>query len=477
MNNIKTLTFYLLRTYATKYRSESAGVRGRIKLEKMTDNDFEDDAEDFNNDDTDVCESDFMNVGESYTIHEREIRKNKEILKKRIVRSKYFKEVEPKFLTFTEQDQIRKLHETNPKEWTPEKLSESFPALAGTIQKVLKANWVPKSVDRIIQYDSKVIENWKDFKAGRLVLNPILQNHLTKFRNRTITLTDREVLSEKFIPPKMEFPKPNSSIFSDIVKNYIEKEQSACDKTLMSSKTDVNGNQTKTDVTDRNDMKHSTVQRNKSDHIENNAQEFIKSENKTTSIDCIKQKLNELYATSPEKGITLLQTNNSSLIKNNAQKLNRDGKKITFNEYMKQELNELYKTSPEEGITLLQTYRKYIESTNSEDVKSNVLKNTTKQENKESNIAPTRTMSNENTPVVSKRETQSEVTVPINTVNNSNIDTFIKERKTDIDVKFEYVKPIRIPRNVWRRGMTYRIKDCYYDDDGQFLYRVPGLRS
>ncbi|XP_015437384.1 PREDICTED: uncharacterized protein LOC107192602 [Dufourea novaeangliae] len=428
MNNIKTLTFYLLRTYATKYRSESAGVRGRIKLEKMTDNDFEDDAEDFNNDDTDVCESDFMNVGESYTIHEREIRKNKEILKKRIVRSKYFKEVEPKFLTFTEQDQIRKLHETNPKEWTPEKLSESFPALAGTIQKVLKANWVPKSVDRIIQYDSKVIENWKDFKAGRLVLNPILQNHLTKFRNRTITLTDREVLSEKFIPPKMEFPKPNSSIFSDIVKNYIEKEQSACDKTLMSSKTDVNGNQTKTDVTDRNDMKHST-------------------------------------------------TNNSSLIKNNAQKLNRDGKKITFNEYMKQELNELYKTSPEEGITLLQTYRKYIESTNSEDVKSNVLKNTTKQENKESNIAPTRTMSNENTPVVSKRETQSEVTVPINTVNNSNIDTFIKERKTDIDVKFEYVKPIRIPRNVWRRGMTYRIKDCYYDDDGQFLYRVPGLRS
>lgn len=34
---------------------------------------------------------------------------------------------------------------------------------------------------------------------------------------------------------------------------------------------------------------------------------------------------------------------------------------------------------------------------------------------------------------------------------------------------------IHIPRNVWRKGATYRVEDAYYDDDGELLYRVPGM--
>ncbi|XP_017478879.1 PREDICTED: uncharacterized protein LOC108368541 [Rhagoletis zephyria] len=34
---------------------------------------------------------------------------------------------------------------------------------------------------------------------------------------------------------------------------------------------------------------------------------------------------------------------------------------------------------------------------------------------------------------------------------------------------------IHIPRKVWREGATYRVEDAYYDDDGEFLYRVPGM--
>ncbi|XP_053960437.1 uncharacterized protein LOC128864708 [Anastrepha ludens] len=34
---------------------------------------------------------------------------------------------------------------------------------------------------------------------------------------------------------------------------------------------------------------------------------------------------------------------------------------------------------------------------------------------------------------------------------------------------------IHIPRKVWRKGATYRVEDVYYDDDGEFLYRVPGM--
>lgn len=34
---------------------------------------------------------------------------------------------------------------------------------------------------------------------------------------------------------------------------------------------------------------------------------------------------------------------------------------------------------------------------------------------------------------------------------------------------------IHIPRKLWRKGATYRIEDSYYDDDGELLYRVPGM--
>ncbi|XP_073826383.1 uncharacterized protein [Musca autumnalis] len=34
---------------------------------------------------------------------------------------------------------------------------------------------------------------------------------------------------------------------------------------------------------------------------------------------------------------------------------------------------------------------------------------------------------------------------------------------------------IHIPRKIYRKGATYRVDDTYYDDDGEFLYRVPGM--
>lgn len=44
-----------------------------------------------------------------------------------------------------------------------------------------------------------------------------------------------------------------------------------------------------------------------------------------------------------------------------------------------------------------------------------------------------------------------------------------------IDTMNDYPLAIRIPRRVWKDGYIYRVKDCFYDDKGDFLYRVPGL--
>jgi len=35
---------------------------------------------------------------------------------------------------------------------------------------------------------------------------------------------------------------------------------------------------------------------------------------------------------------------------------------------------------------------------------------------------------------------------------------------------------IKIPRKVWKEDQIYKVGDCFYADDGEFLYRVPGLK-
>lgn len=49
----------------------------------------------------------------------------------------------------------------------------------------------------------------------------------------------------------------------------------------------------------------------------------------------------------------------------------------------------------------------------------------------------------------------------------------------DRDLKQLSISPIReridIPPKLFKKGATYRLADCYYDDDGEFLYRVPGM--
>lgn len=50
-----------------------------------------------------------------------------------------------------------------------------------------------------------------------------------------------------------------------------------------------------------------------------------------------------------------------------------------------------------------------------------------------------------------------------------------KEVSKFIDTINDYPLAIRIPKKVWKEGYTYKVKDCFYDDNGDFLYRVPGL--
>lgn len=110
-----------------KGQNDTAGIGLRQKLFKGDDNLLDLDV------DVDNFETDFMNVRDLQEDHITQVKLLKEREKYLIVKRKYFKEKMPNFLTYSEKQQIKYLHTTDPEIWTIEKLSEGFPALPATI--------------------------------------------------------------------------------------------------------------------------------------------------------------------------------------------------------------------------------------------------------------------------------------------------------------------------------------------------------
>lgn len=387
----------------------------------------------------------FTNLFYNVSIFFREIQKKKECLKQQIVTQKYFKEKEPRFLTFAEKELIHKLHQSNPDEWTVEKLSESFPALPEAIQKILRSKWSPESAKKILEYDNLAIKNWKKFRAGKLPLNPILSEHLMKFKDRKINLTDRESLAEQFVP-KLEFQKPKSQLFSSIIQTYLDEKQSHAK--LLSQEDNSNK------IAD------------KSDHSENHNLQIAS----TTTDSPAVVKNTDKFTLNKKRSLIQSQTD--------LQKFDVNRKKeklLTFNEFVKVKLEDIYKESPEEGTTLLNVYRKEMDAS---------------QETQTARVATASDnaviYAKEDTPSKSVQKSNKDVSIVFEDrdkdfniigADDNLLDTSIKVWNKKVDTELSYTKPIKITKQLYKPGMTYRISDCYYDDDGEFLYRVPGVYS
>lgn len=66
-------------------------------------------------------------MGQAYNEHLNETLIGKHELRHHIVKERYFKENMPNLLTWSEKEQIRHLATTQPNDWTPERIAESFP--------------------------------------------------------------------------------------------------------------------------------------------------------------------------------------------------------------------------------------------------------------------------------------------------------------------------------------------------------------
>ncbi|KAK9297334.1 hypothetical protein QLX08_008909 [Tetragonisca angustula] len=479
MNNIRVITFKLLRTYVTKSRHAVAGVRGKMNITKTENHKgFEDNVEEFDQDDVGVYDTDLGDIMDSYADHNRKTEKDRELLKRRIVRSKYFKEMEPNFLTYVEKNHIKKLHREDPEEWTPERLSESFPALPHTIRKILKAEWEPKSVERILAYDNKVVKNWKQFKTGQLPVNPILEEHLMKFKDRKIILFNRETLAEKYMLPKIELPKPKSSFFRSIIADSVGK-KSVENKISISLQDNASTGEKKSEATGKKNMrlinKTSNDTTNRDKHSER--YEIQSTKDKLITLQNDKSRTTRKSNTSEKKEKLVFESDNDFVNRevHETERYSMEGDTLVFEEFLKKKLNNPDEIPYEERVTLVNTYKKYIETKNLENLR-NVSHNTVKDiDNEQKSISSTKNPCDGSIANVTADESESVITSPEN--ENVSLDTHVKERNSYMDEDFNYTKHIKIPKNVYQKGMTYRVRDCYYDCDGEFLYRVPGLKT
>ncbi|KAI4459222.1 neugrin [Holotrichia oblita] len=321
--------------------------------------------------DLDSLESDFMQAGNVYNEHTEQLAKLKDQEKFLIVKQKYFKETYPNFLTWNDKEQIRYLHKTNPDEWTIEKLSDGFPALPGTIKKIIKASWTKTNSTKIINHDNSVKKNWEMFKREQLNLPLVLTNHLQKFTSRNYNQSRvNTILPSIETKPKV---RKATGEFSEIIRSYERlKTKQAVDE-------------------------------------EENTQPNLDSSSKRHG--------KEMYLLS-----SVTQNNHTTL--------------------------ESLKTSLRANVSLGEEVAEddkiLLKSGNDTAISSNEIP--------ENSIIDLKDISK---------------TAYLSTSPKS-----VKDEKHLI-----YPEKITIPKDKLRVGCTYKLYDCYYDSDGIFLYRVPGMEK
>ena len=423
------------------------------------------------------------------------------------------KETEPSFLTFAEKDQIKSLHESDPHEWTIEKLSESFPALPHMIKRVIHAKMPPKSVEMIVRYDERVAYNWEAFRSGELTVSPAFQKHLQNFKDRQIILTDGEELAKRFVPPKIKLPKPKSKFFSNIAQKFLlsskEKKSISDDK-----KTDfkANKNANKNDNFEgKADFHNKEACFAANDNLKNKNIKFesdinIYSENRIFEDNIDVKGVQILTLQEPKQNTEIDLLKKESKITSLSTNLKERGRKenknlLTFEEFLKKNVGRTENSKSPKDIVLKEIYKRHMEKTAI--LKSKPVESSTKEEEEfdetdfsteESTVATkdwllsqdskseisTRTKENQSHGLIQKTQSEQisekEDHELAHKLNKGALETYVKEwHKKEDD---EDIHPfIKIPQKKYKPGMTYRLKDCYYDDDGEFLYKVPGIRN
>lgn len=310
-------------------------------------------------------EADFSQVHKSHKQYEQEAQHYREKLQSWIVGNKYFKTKQLNFLTWSEKEQIRYLHNFDPEEWGIDKLVESFPADRYTVVKIIKAKWIPRDANRVQRHDETVRENWELFKSERIKnIDGGFADHLNKFVHRNFQEVQKPKVENKRLY-EIRQHVPEDGEFSRII--------TSCKKYAK--------------VSEQTDVKRIGEGEGASDEIP------------------------EIHAKAPNQDMFVMKG-----------------------------------VSDRHPKTLRQVKRELGVSTAAED----------------SDESDTSSVFSSRDNLIDVKKYKSELI---------SFDASNAPSSMQPDIR----ESIQIPRKLYKKGATYQLDDCFYDDDGEFLYRVPGM--
>ncbi|XP_031635660.1 putative neugrin-like protein DDB_G0288135 [Contarinia nasturtii] len=400
---------FFVRTYRTnnKRPKDQAGVRIQRKIFKNTEVEMDPEV------DPDLTyEADFTQLNRTHKEHEAEMEVQKEQTKYYTIKSKYFKsEKQPNFLTWAEKEQIRQLNQTAPEEWTPERLSESFPAVEDVIIKVLKAKWKPLNLKRIQMHDESVKRNWELLKTNQMKdLDPDIKNHLKKFSNRNFD-SIQNAQTQKYI--EFEFPKPKTTEYLQII--------STCQRRQTKDGNDAVTGGDKTNPKLEQNQTHATRDLSLVSKPQLKIPKNIRKEDMTYD--------------------KLMESTNVHLNKPQHEELDEDP-------YLSVSLLKDPNIDPHNDVPSIKEDPKHTYS------------DEFNHESKDDNVVDLTLNDMSSSKKIVKYETKTKSLASIGR-----------------GIKIEPLQhTIHIPQNLRKRGSIYKLHDCFYDDRGAFMYRVPGLK-
>lgn len=408
-----------------KSKTANPGIEHQLSVKRELEVDGVEDIGDY--------EADFTQLHKVYRDHQQEMEAKDERLKYLIVRNKYFKPTERQnFLTWAEKEQIRNLYKTDPKEWPIQKLVESFPATEEIIWKVIRGKWSPQNMNRIRKHDASVRETWKSFEAGTLnELHPDFVEHLKKFSHRSFESASNAFTNAANDQVQFQIPKPKSREFIHIIGSLPKPKQKPVQIEAAED--------TKTTI-------------------------LVNDEKPSQSMP------------PPPKGDTYVIGH----VRGNTYR--------TLDEY------ERIKTPKGAASTQTPTIRRPLLTANEHAGQPAVKES--RNENGLAEVAAKNTLPLDHVPpsplsqidrhAMVKNPGGTGIVVDLNERNNFELGRYVQKYNTRT-VPFKQHDPkdgiqiteikerIIIPRKAYKRGAIFKVGDVFYDDDGELLYRVPGL--
>jgi len=350
----------------------------------------------------------------------------KDLAKRKIIEKKLFpKPPNPSLLTWMEKEMIKYLHKKDAVEWSKERLAESFPATLEVIHKVLRSKSCYAEA-QINKYNKVVVNNWKLLSKGQLDLEPEYQKHLKEGkRNLDLSSGEKNLVEQEikvnFERSSVALPKPViPGEFASIIVNYNRK--------LARDKEELN--------------------------LE--VQEVFEVENLFGD--------NTIPGTPLEDEVSVYT--GTALLASNID-LSRE-KQMSIQKFRKMYLKKDSKNT--EHIDNPNPFReKYLEWVKKEEEKSRFASKTVNK------IDPSELSKiSKDSKLLYEAAEREEIDVRMSETG----ETFIFD--PEAGYKQPYVSPenpefIKIPEEMRNKYNFYQLGDSFYDRDGQFLYRIPGL--